>query len=85
MRRILYWTVIHVVLLAETSGGQTASSDEPETLSEINTRLAKETAEAYGSCPFSVLSKDYFSRFSLDPAATPAALNSPEGAPNGDR
>jgi hypothetical protein len=69
MRQILCWTAIHVLLMAGSSCAQSADSKETETLSEIGTRLAQETAAAYDACPFAVLSRDYFSRFSLDPAA----------------
>ncbi|MCI0332747.1 MAG: hypothetical protein L0228_05950 [Planctomycetes bacterium] len=48
-------------------------STKPETLPEITARLGRETNEAYNGCPFSALSKDYFSRFSLSPNATPEA------------
>ena len=40
-----------------------------ETLQEIRSRLGKESNEAYSACRFSALSKDYFLRFSRDPAA----------------
>ncbi|MEX2309764.1 MAG: hypothetical protein WD738_19480 [Pirellulales bacterium] len=69
MKLIPCWMVIHIALWAEMSCGQSKIRDESETLPEISARLAKETAEAYDACPFSFLSKDYFSRFSLDPAA----------------
>lgn len=71
MRRLHRWTAIPLFLIAGTTCGQNGGTDEPSTLAEINARLSKDTAEAYDSCRFSVLSKDYFSRFSLDPTATP--------------
>ncbi|MFC1525971.1 hypothetical protein ACFL6X_04070 [Candidatus Latescibacterota bacterium] len=37
-----------------------------ETLSEVASRLARETTEAYGGSPFAALSRDYFSRFWRD-------------------
>ncbi len=45
---------------------QTPSS---ETLAEIGARISRESTEAYNQCPFSILSKDFFSRFSRDPEA----------------
>ncbi len=42
-----------------------------ETLAEIGARLSRESTEAYNQCPFSILSKDFFSRFSRDQQAKP--------------
>jgi hypothetical protein len=70
MRLIRCWPAILALLVAQIGNGQHRAPQEPETLSEISARLATQTAEAYDACPFSALSKDYFSRFSLDPAAT---------------
>ncbi len=51
--------------------GMAAQSQTPpaETLAGIGARLSRESTEAYAQCPFSVLSKDFFSRFSRDPEA----------------
>ena len=43
------------------------------TLSQIKSRLAAETAEAYRSCPYSFLSRDYFARFNRNPDAQPSS------------
>ncbi|HEY3395627.1 MAG TPA: hypothetical protein VGK58_23195 [Lacipirellulaceae bacterium] len=69
MRRIFYLALIQLLLLNSTVFAQSAAQTNSETLAEISARLATETAAAYDACPFSVLSKDYFSRFSLDPDA----------------
>ena len=42
-----------------------------ETLAEIGARLSRESTTAYNQCPFSILSKDFFSRFNRDPQAKP--------------
>jgi hypothetical protein len=62
-RRILLLFVAAVAIIAAPAIA--------ETLPEINARLARETDAAYQQCRFSALSKDYFSRFSLDPNAKP--------------
>jgi hypothetical protein len=41
----------------------------PETLAQIGARLSQESTAAYNQCPFSILSKDFFSRFSRNPEA----------------
>ncbi len=55
--------------------GVVAGVDEPpnakETARELMVRKAREGSEAYGTSPFSALSRDYFSRFSRDPDARP--------------
>jgi len=43
-----------------------AIPSQSETLSEVYGRLGNESLAAYQKCPFSVLSKDYFARFSRD-------------------
>jgi hypothetical protein len=69
MREILLRAVLQVSVLGVIGYGQRTVAQESESLSSIGARLAKETADAYDACPFSILSKDYFSRFSRDPAA----------------
>jgi hypothetical protein len=53
--------LLSVILLA-----QTTTQTNLESLAVISARLSTETAAAYDACKFSVLSKDYFSRFSID-------------------
>jgi hypothetical protein len=64
--------VIDSLLLTGILLAQIETKSKSETLAEISARLANETAVAYDACPFSVLSKDYFSRFSFDPDAAAA-------------
>ena len=47
------------------------SAEQPETLADIGARLSRESSEAYDACPYAFLSKDYFARFTRDPAAKP--------------
>jgi hypothetical protein len=65
-------TAILLLIVAAALATGSGYATEPETLAEMTDRLAKETAEAYDNCRFSALSNDYFSRFSLDPAAVPS-------------
>ncbi|MDZ4857980.1 MAG: hypothetical protein SGI88_03280 [Candidatus Hydrogenedentes bacterium] len=44
---------------------------DAETLAELGARLGQETHAAYDASPFFGLSKDYFSRFSVEPEAKP--------------
>jgi hypothetical protein len=80
MRRTLCLTLIDSLLLTGIVFAQIENKTKSETLAEISARLANETAVAYDACPFSALSKDYFSRFSFDPDAAAAygevAINS---------
>lgn len=48
-----------------------SQSNPNETLNQITARLASETDSAYAACPFSALSRDYFSRFHRNPSAKP--------------
>lgn len=50
-----------------------ASGQLPETLKQVYARLGRESVAAYRASPFSILSRNYFSRFSRDPRAQPAA------------
>lgn len=63
------WKWMGVLLLASclTSQAQTP----PESLAALAGRIAKEAEVAYSQSPYSVISKDYFSRFVRDSAATP--------------
>ncbi|HEX2476089.1 MAG TPA: hypothetical protein VHK01_15165, partial [Lacipirellulaceae bacterium] len=72
MRRTFCLALIQLLLLNSIVFAQAATQTNSETLAEISARLATETAAAYDACPFSVLSKDYFSRFSFDPDAVAA-------------
>ena len=49
------------------------SSNAAETLRQLMNRVEAEGRKAYEVCPFSSLSKDFFSRFSRDPKAQPKA------------
>jgi hypothetical protein len=69
MTQIRNWHWFKVFLPFQLVFASTSFAAEPETLPEITARLAKETDEAYNACRFSILSKDYFSRFSRDRAA----------------
>lgn len=42
-----------------------------ESLAQVRSKLAAETAKACQSCPYSFLSRDYFARFNRDPSAKP--------------
>ncbi len=46
-----------------------SDANAAETLAELGSRLGAESRKAYEASPYSVLSKDYFSRFSRDPNA----------------
>jgi hypothetical protein len=49
-----------------------AEEEKPmSTLSQVKSRLAAETAEAYRNCPYSFLSRDHFARFNRDAEARP--------------
>ncbi|MFH1738239.1 MAG: hypothetical protein ABIH23_04480 [bacterium] len=64
--------LILFVGLSLAGPGFTEESDEKgETLAQLSARLAAEAKEAFEASPFSILSKDYFARFSLDPDAAP--------------
>ena len=61
-----------VILLGGVIMGGVATPDVTEgSLAEIGARLSRETTEAYDASPFSLLSKDYFARFTRDADATP--------------
>lgn len=50
-------------------GSAYAPAGAAETLAEFSSRFAAETGAAYDASPYSELSRDYFARFSRDPAA----------------
>ena len=70
--RFMYAVLASVLIqgLAHDADGQ---EKKTETLAEIGARLGAESAAAYKECPYSILSRDSFSRFPLDPNASPAA------------
>lgn len=51
---------------------QCRAEETEKTLGEIAGEISMESLEAYKASPYSVLSKDYFSRFIRDPEAKPA-------------
>ena len=77
LRNARRFAVAGMILMGLTPclGVVTAWADPPkkETLAEIGARMQAELQPAYEACPFAPLSKNYFSRFSVDPAATPSS------------
>ena len=65
------WMIPLAGLLWITTPSQAQETSEPVTLEHVKSRLAAETADAYRSCPYSFLSRDYFSRFNRNPEAQP--------------
>lgn len=63
--------ILAFLCLSGAARSEDGAPQKSETLSEVTDRLARETAAAYEKCRFAAFSKDYFSRFSRDPKATP--------------
>ena len=65
--------VINVIITALLSSQISCASDSAalETAKQFNQRKAIEACKAFDASPFSILSKDYFSRFNRDPNAKP--------------
>ena len=62
-----------LVALAIPCAAAAAQSTQPASLADVAAAIASEGLRAYEASPYSILSKDYFARFSRDPAARPAA------------
>ena len=67
------WKILVAGLLEITALSQAQETSDRVTLEQVKNRLAAETAQAYRSCPYSFLSRDYFARFNRNPEAQPGA------------
>ena len=82
-RSVIFFILLMVAIPAF---GQEKEPGPKETLGQLTSRISQESAEAYRNCRYSILSKDYFSRFSRDPEAAPGdrefRLETPLGLTN---